>query len=101
MYERFARGPHVYHGHEGVREVNRVFEENLDDLGAEPHEFIDAGDAVVVPVRFYGKAKGTGEELSFELVHVWTARGERASRLDVYSSKEEALAAVGLSPGSD
>jgi hypothetical protein len=64
----------------------------------EPDEFIDAGDHIVVPVRFFGKEKGTGEVASFELVQVWTAAGTRAGRLDVYSSKAEALEAVGMAP---
>jgi ketosteroid isomerase-like protein len=97
MFERFARDPRVYQGHAGVREVLGLFEENFDAFGAAPHEFIDADDRIVVPVRLYGSAKGTGEETSFELVHVWTARDGRASKLDVYSTREEALRAVGLS----
>ena len=98
MFESFARDPRVYQGHEGVREVLSLFEENFDAFQAEPHEFIDAGDRIVVPVRLHGRAKGTGEEASFELVHVWTTSDEqRASQLDVYASREEALRAVGLS----
>jgi ketosteroid isomerase-like protein len=97
MFEAFARNPRVYEGHAGVREVLSLFQENYDDFRAEPQEFIDAGDRIVVPVRLSGRAKGTGEEASFELVQVWTASGERASRLDVYSTREEALRAVGLS----
>jgi uncharacterized protein len=97
MFEQFARDPRVYIGHAGVREALSVFHENFDDFGVEPHEFIDAGDSVVVPVRLHGKAKGTGEEASFELVQVWTAGEDRATRLDVYESRDEALRSVGLS----
>jgi ketosteroid isomerase-like protein len=99
MWERFARGPRVFHGHQGVREVLSIFAENYDDFTVEPLEFIDAGESVVVPVRLSGRAKGSGEQMSFELVQVWTARDDRASQLDVYDSREQALSAVGL--GSD
>lgn len=95
-WERFVREPRVYRGHAGVREVLRIFTENFDDFSAEPLEFIDAGERVVVPVKLSGRAKGTGESASFELVHVWTVNGRRAGRLDVYSSKAEALEAVGM-----
>jgi ketosteroid isomerase-like protein len=95
-----AREPRVYEGHDGVREVLSMFESEFDDFAVEPHEFIDAGDRVVVPVRLGGKARGSGEETGFELVHVWTARGNRGARLDVYSSKGEALKAVGLDEGA-
>ena len=94
-WEEIARAPRVYHGHDGVREVLGVYEENFDEIRAEPHEFIDAGEQTVVPFRLTGKAKGSGEEASFELVHVWTGFGV-AKRLDVYSSKAEALEAVGI-----
>jgi ketosteroid isomerase-like protein len=97
MFEQFARDPRVYTGHAGVREVLGMFEENYDDFRAEPQEFIDAGDRVAVPVRLRGREKGTGEEASFELVQVWTVGDDRATRLDVYSTREEALRAVGLS----
>jgi hypothetical protein len=95
-WERFARGPRVYKGHEGVRQLlQSIFLDNFDDFAVEPREFIDAGEAVVVPVRLRGKAKGTGEEESFDLVQVWTERDGKALRLDVYDSKEEALSALG------
>ncbi|MGH2955715.1 MAG: nuclear transport factor 2 family protein [Solirubrobacterales bacterium] len=100
MWEEFAREPRVYQGHAGVREALSVFESEFDGFGAEPHEFIDAGDRIVVPVRLGGRAKGSGEETFFELVQVWTARGNRAVRLDVYASREEALRALGLDDGT-
>lgn len=101
MYEQFTRESRVYRGHSGAREVLNVFEENFDDFKAEPLEFIDVSDRVVVPVRLTGRAKGSGEEATFELVHVWTNRsspGEAvlASKLDVYSTKEEALESLGV-----
>lgn len=100
MWERFARNERVYRGHAGVREVLGVFEENLDDFRVEPHEFIEVGDRVVVPVRLHGRPKGTDSRQSFELVQVWATRDDRtAHRLDVYEELEEALEAA-RAPGS-
>lgn len=96
MWEQFSREPRVFHGHDGVREVLSLFQENYDEFSAEPREFIEATDAVIVPVSLRGRAKGTGDETSFELVHVWSGPTARAVRLDVYSSVEEALKATGL-----
>jgi len=104
MWERFSREPRVFHGHDGVRRALGIFEENYDDFKAEPKEFIDAGDRVVVPVRLSGNVKGTGKLAEFNIVQVWTANGTRAGRLDVYSSREEALAALGMdedAPGDE
>jgi ketosteroid isomerase-like protein len=96
MWERFARSSRVYHGHDGVREVLSLFEEQLDGFRADPHEFVDRGEHVVVPVRLHGTVKGSGKEQSYEVVQVWATRdGRRACRLDVYGSREEAIAATG------
>ena len=95
MWEDFARDGRVYRGHEGVREVLGIFNENLDGFRADPHEFIEVGDRVVVPVRLHGRQKGTGEEQGFELVAVWAIRDERAAyRLDLYEELSEALEAA-------
>ena len=99
-WERFSRDTHVDHGHEGARRVLAVYEENISELRVEPHEFIDAGEHVVVPFRLHGRARGSGEAVGYELVHVWTlpAGGDgKATSVVVYDSKEEALRSVGLS----
>jgi uncharacterized protein len=96
MWEAFARESRVFRGHDGVRHVLALFQENIDDFRVEPHEFIDAGKHIIVPVSFHGRAKGTQQALSYELVQVWTVRDRKAVRLDVYSSKDEAFEAVGL-----
>ena len=100
MWEKFSADPRVFHGHDGVREVLSLFTENYDDFCAQPSEFIEAEDAVIVPVQLRGKAKGTRDEVAFDLVHVWSGPSPRPVRLDAYSSVEEALEATGRSgPG--
>lgn len=74
--------PHggVYHGVGAVR-VN-IFEpldaEWWEEFSAEPSEFLDAGDDVVVLGRYRGVAKGTHKLLDVPFVHVWTMRDEKA-----------------------
>jgi ketosteroid isomerase-like protein len=63
----------------------------------EPLEYIDAGDRVVVPYRFGGRARHTGIDVEFCFVHVFTQRRGKTVRVDVYQSKNEALEDVGLS----
>jgi uncharacterized protein len=74
--------PHggVYHG---VTEVRRNIFEPLDaewwsEFAAEPSEFLDAGDDVVVLGRYLGVAKGTGKLLDVPFVHVWTVKEGKA-----------------------
>src|SRR5581483_2255105 len=70
--------PHggLYHG---LAEVRRNVFEPLDaewwaEFSAEPDEFLDAGDRVVVLGRYRGVAKETGKPLDVPFVHVWALR---------------------------
>jgi ketosteroid isomerase-like protein len=83
-------------GHDGVLRFVTLQTEGFDDYWVEPQEFIDAGDKVVVPVRFGGRAVHTGIDVAFDVVHVCTAYAGKWTRLDMYASKAEALKAVGL-----
>jgi ketosteroid isomerase-like protein len=84
MSAAFTSAPRIYRGHDGVREVFRFFTERIDELGADPHEFIEAGDRVIVPVRMHGRLRETGEPVAYELVQVWTGRGGSAIKLVTY-----------------
>jgi len=74
------------HGHEGLLRFAALQTEAFEEFWVQPQEMIDAGDRVVVPVRFGGRAQHTGLEVVFDVVHVCTAR----------DGKAEALEAVGL-----
>ena len=76
--------PHggLYHG---VDEVRRNIFEPLEaewwsEFTADPDEFLDAGDQVVVLGRYRGTAQGSGKALDVPFVHVWTLREARATR---------------------
>jgi ketosteroid isomerase-like protein len=69
----------------GVDEVRRNIFDPLDrdwwdEFTAEPDEFIDAGDQVVVLGRYRGAAKQTGRRLDVPFVHVWSIRDGKAVR---------------------
>jgi ketosteroid isomerase-like protein len=88
----FTHTPRVFWGHDGVREVFRFSEQWIDGLGADPHEFIDAGDRVIVPVRMHGRLRDGGEPVAYELVQVWLGRNGKAVRLVTYPDREAAIA---------
>ena len=71
--------------------------ESFEAMSLEPEEFIDAGDKVVVPLRFGGRARYTGIEVKFAVVHVATLREGKLARLDIFMDRAEALEAAGLS----
>jgi ketosteroid isomerase-like protein len=69
----------------GLDEVRRNIFEPLDaewweEFSADPDEFLDAGDEVVVLGRYRGIAKRTGKRLDVPFVHVWTVDGDKAVR---------------------
>jgi ketosteroid isomerase-like protein len=69
----------------GLEDVRRSIFEPLDEqwwseFSAEPGEFLDAGDEVVVLGRYRGTAKGTGRQLDVPFVHLWSFRDGKAVR---------------------
>jgi ketosteroid isomerase-like protein len=87
-------------GYRGHPEVRRLFEtvwEISDWFQVEPLEFIEAGERIVVPLQLRARAKDTGLEGEAETAHLWTMRDSKATRLEVYASKGDAVAAAGPS----
>jgi SnoaL-like domain len=88
----------VVHGRDGVIDfvVGQMQAFEPGTMFIEPLEFIDMGSTIVVPYRFGGRANHTGIEVVFSFVHVITQRRGKTVRLDVYETKEEAFADLGL-----
>ena len=70
----------------------------LEEVRAEPEKFLNAGDQVVVLVRYFGRGKASGIEVRGAVVdaHVWTLREGKVQKLHMYQGTEKALEAVGL-----
>jgi ketosteroid isomerase-like protein len=60
-------------------------------------DFIEAGDRLVVPYRFGGRARYTGLDVEFQFVHVYTMRDGLLTRLEVHPDMAAALEASGWS----
>jgi uncharacterized protein len=68
----------TYQGAQRVAtEVFSTIPENFDAFQAEPEQFIDAGEHVVVVGRFRGTAK-RGQTLDVPYAHVWRMRNGKA-----------------------
>jgi ribosomal protein S18 acetylase RimI-like enzyme len=70
-----------------------------DGWRCEAEDFVAVGDSVVVLARYTGRGKDSGVAVDTKGAHLWTLRDGRAVRLEVFSSRERALAAAGV--GSD
>jgi ketosteroid isomerase-like protein len=86
----------TYHGHEGVKAFLSSGNEVWTDAEAEPEDFIQAGECVVVPITLRTRGKASGIQAEDRFFQVWKLRRGRIVELRVYSSREEALEAVGL-----
>jgi ketosteroid isomerase-like protein len=84
------------YGPEGFLRSSQEALDAFEDYRVEAEEFVDAGDAVVVPVRIFGRGRASGAVMETRLAHVWTFRGGKVIRGDVYRSTAEAFDAVGL-----
>ena len=67
----------------------------------EAEEFLDAGDLVVVLIRWRGRGKESGVDVEAEGAHLWQLRDGKAVRWDVYRDRARALAAAGLPPQAE
>jgi ketosteroid isomerase-like protein len=90
-------GVETYRGLEDVALMFLGWLASWDEYRQEPVDFIDAGDAVVVPYRCRGIGKGSGARVEMDVTHVYTVREGKIASLREYMSTAEALEAVGLS----
>ena len=68
-----------------------------DGLRIEPIEVLDVGgDRYVVVVRYGQRGKRSGSDVEQGLACVYTLRDGLVARLDLYPSRDAALAAAGL-----
>ena len=86
----------VYEGIEGAREFMRAWLDAWDDWELEVLEMHDAGDKVAAVVRQRGRSKSTGMEIDMTFVQVFTLKDGKQTRMEMYATREEGLAAVGL-----
>jgi len=95
----FSRAVGPWHGVFVLDQIRRVvvqFRETWESARMEPHEFIEAGDLVVVPSTQHLKGRG-GIEVVVSATWVWTIRNGAIERVAMYQEKEDALADLGLS----
>ena len=94
-----AVGP--WRGVFGLDQARRVvvgeFRETWESARLEPHEFIEAGDLVVVPLTQHVKGRGGIELFSSLGTCVWTIRNGAIERVTLYQERQDALEDLGLS----
>jgi ketosteroid isomerase-like protein len=87
----------VFHGHDGIRDFFREWRAFFAEYYAEPEEFVEAGENVIVRVRQGGR--GRSSTVDVEMPSYWQLyrlRNGRAVRVEIYREEDEARAAAGL-----
>ncbi len=98
-FHTYARSPEagVYRGKDEVRKYNDDLFGQFESLRVEVEELVDAGDRVVVVSTQHATPKGGGQqEIHVHMAEVWTVRDGLLAERHSYSTKGEALEAVGL-----
>jgi ketosteroid isomerase-like protein len=82
------------HGHDGVRAFATIFQDHVEGRWADPEEFLDAGDVIVVLGLGRGRAIATGQEYEVPFAHVWSMTEGVPSRFRNYTDTAPILAAL-------
>ncbi len=84
----------TYHGRDGVRSLLGALGEVWEEMSAEPEEFIDGGDTIVVVVRERAAASSGSTETAVA-VHLWRMRAGKAVAFTEYIDTARTLRPLG------
>jgi ketosteroid isomerase-like protein len=80
----------------GLLEFFDTWTESFASEHIDAEEIVDGGDRVLVMVRHSGRGRTSGIDIDQRFAMVWTLRDGRATRMDMYLTRDEALDAMGL-----
>jgi len=83
------------HGRDGVEAYAALFRDHVEGQWADPDDFLEAGELIVVLGRLRGRARATGEEYEVDFAHVWTLSDGVPSRCHSYFDTAPIMAALG------
>jgi ketosteroid isomerase-like protein len=87
----------TYRGHDGLRESLRNWAGQWDEFHMDVERFIDAGhERVIAIVRHRGRGKSSGAPVEARVVYLHTGRNGKGVRWEMFSSLDDAFAAIGL-----
>jgi ketosteroid isomerase-like protein len=90
-------GAGVHRGLDQYRQVLEGFFEALSQMTAEIEDTFDAGDRVVVFVRWRARGTSSGAELEMRPGQVFTLRHGKIAKQEVFLDRDQALQVAGVS----
>jgi ketosteroid isomerase-like protein len=88
----------VHRGREDIKADWAHTFEAFEDLRVEIQEQYEAGEELVVFVRYSGRGRASGAAVDADMAHVWTFEQGRPVRLRQFLDRTAALEAAGLQP---
>ena len=85
----------THHGPEGIDALSEIFRDHVEGSWAEPDDFLDAGERIVVLGRARGRARLSGQEFEVPFAHVWGLSDGVPSSFRGYFDTAPILAALG------
>lgn len=86
-------------GPAGLVSAWREWLEPWENYRVEVEDFIDVGDGrVVAMIHDRGRMRGSDAEVDIISAAIWTIRGAQIARIEFFTHRDLALAAVGLEP---
>jgi ketosteroid isomerase-like protein len=82
------------HGRSGVRAFARLFQDHFEGGFADPDDYLEAGDRLVVLGRLRGRARETGREYEVPFAHVWAFSDGVPCRCRSYFDSSPVVAAL-------
>jgi ketosteroid isomerase-like protein len=89
-------GAGTYRGPEEARRFFADLVEPFEEVTVEPTEFFERGDQIVVYVHMRLRPAGSSATVEYLVGHLWTFRENKATRLEMFPRREDALEAAGL-----
>jgi ketosteroid isomerase-like protein len=91
----------TFHGRDGFQKYLMAWLEPWEEFSLEPEAFHATDSEVVAFIRQWGRVRGVNAVVEERVAHVWTVgqdaeQAPRAIRYRVFTSRDEALVAVGL-----
>ena len=83
-------------GRFGFLEFLDTWTESFASEHIDAEDIVDGGDQVLVMVHHSGRGRTSGIDVDQRFAMVWTLRDGRATRMDMYLTRDEAVEAVGL-----
>ena len=84
----------THHGHLGVTALMEIYDEHVEGRWADPDEYLEAGDRIVVLGRIKGRGRASGEPFEVPFAHVWGFRDGIASSFRAYFDSAPILAVL-------